>query len=385
MCSERRKWNRRQVLKLTAMAAGGAGVAGGGLRADETRADEPDMTNKIEGYRREWVDLIGKFPEEAPPLQPEQEKIEDIHGIAAYRVSFQSEADERVPGYLLIPPSAAGRQKSPAMICIHSTTQGSGKDRVVGLAGSRPGDPADPPEASRAYGLELARWGYITLSIDLICDGERIPEGLTHYDTSRFYEKHPEWSAVGKNIWDVQRALDFLETLPFVHASRIGCVGHSLGGHSSLFAAAFDKRIAAVCSNGGALSWQLPADHWSRPMGGGRGPVKSYVYLPRFRRYIDNPDMKPPVDFEHLMMMVAPRPLLVMASEGEAQSQDLVGKYAAAFDVYQSVDAGDRIGVFTYPGGHNYPPVAKRHSFNWLDRWLEHTPAVPTIWPGTNI
>jgi len=38
--------------------------------------------------------------------------------------------------------------------------------------------------------------------------------------------------------------------------------------------------------------------------------------------------------------------------------------------------------MFSFPGPHNYPPVAKRHSFNWFDRWLGHVPAVPTIWPG---
>lgn len=335
----------------------------------------------VERYRKLWMDLIGPFPDGVVPLRPERKRIADIGGFEAWRISFQTEPDDRVPGFLIIPEGARKAGKFPVMICVHGTTQGSGKNRTAGLAGARPEDPPDPPETSRAYGLELARWGYITLSIDLMCDGERIPLEMTRYDTARFYEKHPEWSAVGKNIWDVQRSIDFLETLDFVDTSKIGCAGHSLGGHSSLFAAAFDHRIAAVCSNGGALAWQLPADHWSRPMGGGRGPVSSYVYLPRFRKYVDNPNLKPPVDFEHLMMMVAPRPLLVMASEGEARSQGLVDKYAVAFRHYHAMGAEEKIGVFTYPNEHNYPPVAKRHSFNWFDRWLDHTPAVLTVWP----
>ena len=374
-------WNRRDCLKLAGTAAASLAMS------SEAGATENRMNSRtaVERYRTLWLEMMGPFPDEIVPLRPEMKRIADIGGFEAWRISFLSEADDRVPGYLIVPGSARKAGRSPVMICIHSTTEGSGKDRIAGLAGARPEDPPDPPATSRAYGLELARWGYAVLCFDLICDGERIPPGTTRYDTCRFYEKHPEWSAVGKNIWDVQRSIDFLETLDFVDRSRIGCVGHSLGGHSSLFAAAFDRRIAAVCSNGGALAWQLPADHWSRPMGGGRGPVRSYVYLPRFRKYVDNPDLKPPVDFEHLMMMVAPRPLLVMASEGEVESQGLVDKYAAAFGHYHAMGAGDRIGMFSYPGKHSYPPVAKRHSFNWFDRWFDHTPAVPTLWPDALI
>ena len=63
----------------------------------------------------------------------------------------------------------------------------------------------------------------------------------------------------------------------------------------------------------------------------------------------------------------------------------LVDKVARAGEVYRCQETGDRLMMFSFPGPHNYPPVAKRHSFNWLDRWLDHRPAVPTIWPGVAI
>jgi hypothetical protein len=90
-----------------------------------------------------------------------------------------------------------------------------------------------------------------------VCDGERIPPGEIRYDTRWFYQRHPEWSVVGKNVWDIMRAVDFLHTLDFIDTSRIACTGE-----------------------------------------------------------------------------------------------------------------------------HNYPPLAKRFSFAWLDRWFHHTPAVPSIWPN---
>ena len=51
------------------------------------------------------------------------------------------------------------------------------------------------------------------------------------------------------------RALDLLQTLPRVDPARIGSIGHSLGGHNTLFLAAFDQRIKAAVSNCGFTSF----------------------------------------------------------------------------------------------------------------------------------
>ena len=48
-------------------------------------------------------------------------------------------------------------------------------------------------------------------------------------------------------VWDLSRALDYLETLDFIDPARVGCVGHSHGGITTLFAMAFDERIKVGC------------------------------------------------------------------------------------------------------------------------------------------
>ncbi len=364
----------------------GAGVAAGVAHGAEEQGANPvehGAWERRHEFRDKWLDMLGPFPTEIPPLDAEMKRVDDIDGIECRHVTFRTEVDDRVTAYLLVPDGARDK-RSPAILCIHSTTQGSGKSRIVGLSGKTPNDPPDDPPTSRAYGLELARWGYVTLSIDLICDGERRRDGYVQHDTSWFYERHPNWSAVGKNLWDSMRSVDFLETLEFVDTARIGCVGHSLGGHSTLFAAAFDDRIACAVPNCGALSWMRDTDHWSRPAVRKDG-VNGYIYIPNFRPYIEDPAKPVPVDFEHLMMMTAPRPLLVQCAEDEAVRDGIVEKIAAADEVYRGLGAGDRLSLFTFPGGHNYPPVAKRHSFTWFDRWFSHTPAVPSIWPGVAI
>ena len=306
-------------------ASAGAGLGLAATESAQAARGAASWEARRKAIRDGWLGLLGPFPEEVPALDPEEKRVADIEGIECRHVTFQSEPDDRVPAYLLI-PKAAKDKPSPAVITIHSTTQGAGKRLTVGLSGRRAEDAPLPPPHTRAYGLELARWGYVTLSIDLICDGERIPEGLPRYDTRVFYEGHPEWSGVGKNTWDLMRAMDYLQTLDCVDGARVACCGHSLGGHMSLFAAAFDERVAAAACNGGVYSWRRNEDHWSRPETEKPEAVTSYIYIKKFRPYLDDASLPVPADFDGLMMLVAPRPLLIMQAEFEFERDGTVDK-----------------------------------------------------------
>ena len=390
----------------------------------------PEKRKQIE---RAWLDLLGDFPTEIPPLKPimkqvtlkpgcpserltlqqikvlKQQIAEEKDGlIQRYHVSFQTEANDRVTGWLLVPEKSR-KQPSPAMICIHSTTLGSGKDATIGLSGRTAVDPPDTTEGGRSYGLHLARHGYVTLSIDLLTDGERVEPGEEVNETRPFYKRHPEWSMVGKNTWDIMRSVDFLETLDFIDRKHIGCIGLSLGGHSAVFAGAFEPRLAATVNIGGVLDWHRPTETWSRSKG-------KYIYIKKFRPYVDDPKLPVPADFDELMMLVAPRPLLILSSEWEFYNRrSLLDKclsvakvyrdwkdtpglpsvmearrnlksYATTLSYYKErydlspeqmdkdlrkIGAGDCFGWFSYPGGHSFPPVARQYTFAWLDRWLD--------------
>lgn len=365
-----------------AMAWGGCTTVEGAGRSKESRRKSVKRQDAIDA----WIDLMGAFPASYVPLDSRIEPLEAREGIEHYHVSFASEKGDRVTGYLLIPPVIQPRH--PAAICLHGKTFGAGKCCTVGLSGKRPGDLPDSPQIGSAFGLELARWGYITLSIDLLCDGERVAEGCAPYDTSEFYRLYPRWSIVGKNVWDVSRSVDFLLTRPFVDPRRIACLGHSIGGTTALFATAFDNRIAATVCNAGFLSLARNTDYWAPLQGFSTESTEAtpgYVLLPRLRSYIENPGKALEIDFDSLMELAAPRPLAILAGEEELARDHLVAKVASASAKYCQENAGDRLSLFSYPRGQGFPPVAKRFSFNWLDRWLNHCPALPTIWPDLAI
>jgi len=397
----------------------------------------PERRKEIE---RKWLDLLGDFPTEIPDLKIEMKEVARENGITRYHVSFQSEADDRVTAWLLV-PDAARKKPTPAIICIHSTTWGSGKDQVIGLSGRRPIDPPRDAQVGADYGMTHAQHGFVTLSIDLLTDGERIEPKRRVMDTRGFYLKHPEWSIVGKNIWDCMRSVDFLQTLDFVDHKQIGCTGWSLGGHSALFAAAFEPRITATVSNGGVLDWYRHSSAWSRvPAGNNWKPWEEgvdaptgsdklfkrfgfrtnsgpYIYIKKFRPYIEDQSLPLPVDFDDLMAMIAPRPLLIISTEQEFYRHNFFAKAPKVLDVYINWQdtkglpsilkarqerlgyaetlkyyktqhnisqskiekqfgeggAGDCFSWFSFPGGHSLPGVTRRMSFAWFDRWLGRT------------
>ena len=77
------------------------------------------------------------------------------------------------------------------------------------------------PATPQAGRRELVRRGYLCIAPDAIGFGERIPPGAHPYHNSiAFYRKHPQWSFMGKMIWDVGRAIDYLETLAGAEAMK---------------------------------------------------------------------------------------------------------------------------------------------------------------------
>ncbi len=101
-------------------------------------------------------EVMGKLPGKAKrcPLEVKIEEETDCGDYLRRRLTYASEPGSRAPAYLLIPKDAlAGRNKCPAVLCLHATEMSLGYKTAVGLGGPYP-----------AYAAELARRGYVTLS-----------------------------------------------------------------------------------------------------------------------------------------------------------------------------------------------------------------------------
>lgn len=329
-----------------------------GLWKEEiTRATWSQVRARIENAA---LQVLGPFPTEKVPLNPQVISEEDCGTYLRRKVSIQVQPGERMPAYLLIPKHRQGRV--PAVICFYGTTSGAGKETTVGLSGRAPGT---APTRNAAFALAMVEAGFVAFAADYLRDGERIKPGRRPYDTTDFYQQFPDWSIHGKDIWDTQRAVDYLQTLDFVDPDKIGMTGHSYGGHSTIFTAACEPRIKVAVANGPVSDFLHHGMHWGVPKGGGNSQS-----MPNLRPYVLDHTLPLPVTFYEFTALIAPRPLLVGQAVGERRPME-EENYAAVSQVYDALGQSEKVRYLWYAGDHDYPPEARQAAVEWFKRWFE--------------
>ena len=332
---------------------------------------EPPVTKENWPGHRERIlkgvaEVFGRADVSKVPPEPLVVSEEDCGGYVRRKLSIAVAAGDRMPFYLLIPKGLEkGGKRVPAIVCFYGTTSGAGKETTVGLSGARPGS---RPERNRAFAIDMVEAGFVAVAPDWLRDGERLPPSGRPYDTTAFYERFPDWSIHGKDAWDTSRLIDYLQTLDFIDPERIGMVGHSYGGHSTIFTAALDPRIKAAVANGPVSDFIHHGPHWAVPKGGGNSQS-----LPGMRPYVLDPTKPAPLTFYEMTALIAPRPLLVGQAVGERRPMEEENA-AAVGEVYRALGAGDGVRYVWYAGDHDFPPAMRRAAVEWLNRWLRDAP-----------
>ncbi len=335
---------RRESLRLF-----GSGLAATAVSLHDRLHDSLPTENALD--RARLLQLLGTMPVSVPPLAAERVERADLGDVVREKVTYAVEPGERVPAFVLLPKSGPARH--PAVLCHHQ--HGGefqvGKDGPAGLG-------ADP---SQHYALELARRGYVTMVFDALCFNERqdVAGRLKNGDYERYeamYRIAEGKSLQGKYVWDARRALDYLETRPEVDATRVGMIGHSLGGQETLFTAAIDTRIRAAASSCGFGSLRT---------------LKRDRINHNYALFV--PGLANNGDYGAVLALVAPRPFLVVArSEDPIFPKDGIEEtVSTARRAYVAAGAADRLATIFEPGAHAFSPTMRAAAYAWLDRWLE--------------
>ncbi len=339
------------------------------LTYDGRKITSPDEWKQRRAYINGLLQaFLGVPPASKPPLAVNVIEETQQDGYRRRKLLYQTEPGEFVPAYLLIPGKLSGRV--PAVVCPHQTTQAA-KREPAGMAGN--------PQLHMA--LALVRRGYVTLTYDAACFGERHDPESGHYgDAIPFYRKHPHWALMSKMAWDLSRTIDYLETLPFVDPARIGSIGHSHGGYTTLLAAALDPRIRVAISSCGYDTFRYDGNayRWSHATALlprlGFYSTSPYINIKSFVGMPDSETVRIPFDMHELLALIAPRPLFLSTSDEDAifpnAGWSARRSLARLEPLYKLLGAEDRLGSYFFRGGHSFPPEAAQRAYGWLDRWL---------------
>lgn len=291
--------------------------------------------------------VMGPLPDQSKrvPLGAKIEEEVDCGDYVRRIVSYQAEPGGRVAAYLLVPKKLLkDGGKAPGVLSLHPTNK-LGKKTTVGLASAR----------SREYGAELARRGYVVLA----------PPYPLLSDYNPDLKKLGYQSGTMKAIWDNVRGLDYLDSLPFVQKGRYAAIGHSLGGHNSVFTAAFDERIKVTVTSCGL-------DAYRDYMGGKIKGWTSERYMPKLWDYHDKLDQLP-FDFYETVAAIAPRRLLIAAPKGDDNFRwkSAAAVARAAADVYALYGAKDHLRIIHPECRHDFPDEVRAEAYRFIDATLK--------------
>lgn len=276
-------------------------------------------------------EVMGPLPArpKTPPAIDVLAQVELDGGITRHKIEY----DHEVPAYLFLP----AKVPAPAVLCLHQTTA-RGKGEPAGINGL----------PTLHYALDLARLGFVTLAPDYPNFGDYLCDPYARGFAS----------ATMKGIVNHMRAVDLLQNMPGVQKANIGAIGHSLGGHNSLFVAAFDARIRAVVTSCGFTS-----SH--KYYGGDLTGWSHKGYMPRIATvYGKSPD-RLPFDFDDILSAISPRPIFINAPLHDANFEvsgvdDCIGKTAKP----------NRITVRHPDCAHAFPDEIREEAYRFLKQAL---------------
>ncbi|HNZ49127.1 MAG TPA: alpha/beta fold hydrolase [Candidatus Hydrogenedentes bacterium] len=291
--------------------------------------------------------VMGSLPGDDRSRPPAFEVLEEslLSGSVRKLIRYESAPGSPVHAFLYLPEEPS--EKRAAMLCLHPTSP-LGK-RVVAGEGERP---------NRNYAQELAAQGYVVLAPDYPGFGDDAGSRKTLYEAGYV-------SCTMKGIWNHIRAIDLLQSLHEVDPERIGCIGHSLGGHNTLFAGVFDERIKVLVTSCGFTAFP-------RYMGGDLRGWTHDGYMPCIAAVYENSPERVPFDFPEVLGALAPRPVFINAPVHD-DNFDVTGVQecvASAKALYALFNCESDL-VALYPEAeHDFPDTERQAAYAFIHKYL---------------
>ena len=210
------------------------------------------------------------------------------------------------------------------------------------------------------YGRDLVQRGFVTIMSETYhltyIQRPKNDQDLNDFTrwrraAAKLNEEEPGWTGVGKLVADTQLLIDILEADPMVDASRIGIIGHSLGGKISFYTGCLDERIKVIVSSDFGIGWEQT--NWSDPWYWG----KKLAFLRAAN-----------MDHSQLLAIAAPKPFLLIA--GNFDNDGANAFFAAAKPYYDAFGAFENLRLLNHATGHRPTPEATEACYQFLQEHL---------------
>lgn len=289
------------------------------------------------------------------PLEPQLVESWQRRDLVFERVRFQGRYGDWIPALVCYSELARFRP-SPAILCM-------------------PGTPNSKEDLLQPVDL-LPRWadqGFFVVSIDRPYHGERSG------DLGVAIQEKGLLRVWGESIYDLMRALDYIQSRPEADGERIGMLGLSMGGMEALLLSALDDRVKGVVSVAGQLVWEeiFRHDHWKWIFRGLElrhqlvgADISGDQALKAFREAYPGLEQ---VDASVVAARLAPRPLLLMIGEEDPFIPLKAARkvYQVARSAYESKGRVDHLQLRVVSGvGHSFSTKMQEWALEWFARWL---------------
>jgi dienelactone hydrolase len=350
--------DRRTFVGMAATGLAASALAAGG----RANGDVPAAFPQEKSFRERLLECLGgPWPVPCPleirrrdPVEYNGIRIECIQkdGYRIESLDYEVEPGDRVPALVLVPDGVDAAHPAPAVAIWHQ--HGGkwhlGKSQPAGLAGN----------PMHHTGVGLVKKGYVVICPDALCFEERQSPFLEKGNYERF--EFLRLTVAGrcmawKNILDMRRAIDVLESRPDVDASRIGCYGHSMGSTHSWLVGPWDERLK--CLVGNCCLPTYAAIHRTHLL-------HCFAnFIPGLLQHGDTPD---------IVSLIAPRPLLLNFGELDRGSpiEEVRKAVVRIGDAYRAAGATENFSSFIEPGiGHVLSDAMWHRIQDWFDRHLK--------------
>ena len=193
--------------------------------------------------------------------------------------------------------------------------------------------------------INFAKQGYVIFAYDMLGYNDSGKQIDHNYGGAR--EGLWGLSAMGLQLQNSIRSIDFLERLPDVDSERIGCTGASGGGTQTFILTAVDERIKV----------SAPVNMISATMQGGCLCENA-------------PNLRLDVSNIEIGALMAPRPLLLVSATGDWTVKTPTVEYPAIRSIYAHFDAEDKVHQVQVDAEHNYNKESREAVYAWFAKWF---------------